>query len=705
MGLLRSVAALHASGHPVDWRRRYPAGLRHVVLPNTPWRRERVWVEHPDGAGRAGRRRKVSAAGEGPFGAHPLLERHVPLAGIPDRHVWEVDLDTVAFPYLAHHRVHGAVVVVGMTFVEMAVAAGARLFGQVPELLTAIDFEHALVLPEGATRTVQIIVSQGEDDRLDFEVHSRAEPSPDDFPRWLRHASGTIHHPRSPSGPIGARSELGPIRDRCAEMLRGDDCYKFLADIGAEFLPLLQGIQRSWLGDGHLETLAEIEEPHALVEEISRHHVHPAVLDACGQALLVPFSIAAASAEVGTCVPRRIDRLWIGERPGRTFWSHARRNGEMKADSFSGDVRLLDDTGAVLVEVQGFHLQAPEHHEVDLGESLFQVEWQPAPHADAGPAAIETSGRWLILADRSGAAATLRSLIEARGEDCIMATRSDHYERLAPDHYLIDPGCPDDFERLLSDVLSAGGPACPGVVHLFSLDGSDEADVARLEEAQESGPIAVLHLVQALGKFAGTRAPRIWVFTAGAAAGEDASTPASMVDAPLWGLGRTIANEHPEFRFTTVDIPRTHDVAVLEEAFAELWSPDDENQIALLPAGRLAARLVRRSLDELGADRGGSSCLQGGRHLPHHRRVRWPRTGSRRLDGGSRRPEPRARRPARGVLGCRTCGRGRTAGPWRQRRGEHGGCRSGGRAGGARGDDARRAAGAAWDHPRSRCPR
>ena len=43
--------------------------------------------------------------------------------------------------------VHGAVVVVGMTFVEMALAAGARLFGQVPELLTAIDFERARCCP------------------------------------------------------------------------------------------------------------------------------------------------------------------------------------------------------------------------------------------------------------------------------------------------------------------------------------------------------------------------------------------------------------------------------------------------------------------------------------------------------------------------------------------------------------------------------
>ena len=229
-----------------------------------------------------------------------------------------------------------------------------------------------------------------------------------------------------------------------------------------------------------------------------------------------------------------------------------------------------------------------------------------------------------------------------------MVTRSDHYERLAPDHYLVDPGCPDDFERLLGEARSSRLADRHVRVSSTSSAWTDPTrrTYRRLEEAQESGPIAVLHLVQALGKFAGPRAPRIWVFTAGAVADEDASTPGSMVDAPLWGLGRTIANEHPEFHFTTVDIPRTRDVAVLEGAFAELWSPDHENQIVLFPAGRLAARLVRRSLDELGSERGGSYCLQEGRHLPHHRRVRWPRTGGRRLDGGSRRPEPRARRPA-----------------------------------------------------------
>ncbi|WP_437320287.1 SDR family NAD(P)-dependent oxidoreductase [Sorangium sp. So ce385] len=53
--LLESLGALHAHGHPVDWKRRYPSGGRCVSLPGYPWQREPYWLPGGGGARRAAR--------------------------------------------------------------------------------------------------------------------------------------------------------------------------------------------------------------------------------------------------------------------------------------------------------------------------------------------------------------------------------------------------------------------------------------------------------------------------------------------------------------------------------------------------------------------------------------------------------------------------------------------------------------------------
>ncbi|WP_437947156.1 SDR family NAD(P)-dependent oxidoreductase [Sorangium sp. So ce296] len=60
--LLESLGALHAHGHPVDWKRLYPSGGRCVSLPGYPWQREPYWL--PGGRGCGARRAARSDGAE-----------------------------------------------------------------------------------------------------------------------------------------------------------------------------------------------------------------------------------------------------------------------------------------------------------------------------------------------------------------------------------------------------------------------------------------------------------------------------------------------------------------------------------------------------------------------------------------------------------------------------------------------------------------
>jgi myxalamid-type polyketide synthase MxaE and MxaD len=99
---------------------------------------------------------------------------------------------------------------------------------------------------------------------------------------------------------------------------------------------------------------------------------------------------------------------------------------------------------------------------------------------------------------------------------------------------------------------------------------------------------SALLTVQALAQAEQAPAPRLWLVTRGT----QAITPGEVAagQAPLWGLGRTIAYEHPELRCTLVDLDQAAPNA--QELCDELCSDSADDQVALRRGERYGARLA-----------------------------------------------------------------------------------------------------------------
>ncbi|HLW48922.1 MAG TPA: SDR family NAD(P)-dependent oxidoreductase [bacterium] len=222
-----------------------------------------------------------------------------------------------------------------------------------------------------------------------------------------------------------------------------------------------------------------------------------------------------------------------------------------------------------------------------------------APSPPAVPAELPREARtWLIFADRQNIAARVAQWLRQRGASCVLVDHAEAFARPAADRFEVRPGCAEDMRRVL-DALGTGQAASGQVLHLWSLDipSSDTLSSAALAQSQALGVVSVLHLVQALDGARWT--PRLWLATGGS----QLETRA-VGQSPLWGLGRVIQNEHPEFQCMLVDMSAERDGADVEALCAELVSATAEREIALrgrarwvprldrLPAGRL--RTVRR---------------------------------------------------------------------------------------------------------------
>jgi NAD(P)-dependent dehydrogenase (short-subunit alcohol dehydrogenase family) len=102
-----------------------------------------------------------------------------------------------------------------------------------------------------------------------------------------------------------------------------------------------------------------------------------------------------------------------------------------------------------------------------------------------------------------------------------------------------------------------------------------------------------LAVVQGLAKQ--ERAPRLWWVTRGAVA-VTTEQPVDEALGSLWGLGRTVMQEHPELGCRLVDV-ESGGVGV-ESVLRELCTGDDETEVAWRSGQRRVARLVRAPAED-----------------------------------------------------------------------------------------------------------
>ncbi|UQA57015.1 type I polyketide synthase [Polyangium aurulentum] len=605
--MLSSLGALHVAGHPVQLGRIHAAGGQLAPLPPYPFQRERHWFE---GEEEGHSREATGGTGRRRARVHPVLGERLELSSAPGLCVWETDVDVETLSYLQDHLVHGTAVLPGMAYIAMALTAADEIFGPGPRVLADIEFHRALFLPEGTTRTLQTSITPADDGGALVRVHSRprseAARAPGDG--WVLHMSARIEPTDSPlAAASAALPSVAHLEERCGEEIAVAEFYRALERIGNHFGPRHQGIERLARGQG--DAVGRVRLPRSLEPEADGYFMHPAFLDACCQVGLAavpvgdePRGDAGPLGVKSAFMPFRIDRLVAHRRPGPRVWSHARMTPRERAD-IAEDLCLFDTEGGVLVEIiglQGRYLERSTEAALPtaLEQWLYEIAWQPSQRAErASDVSASGAGKWMILADRSGVGEALAARLTELGESSVLVHPGQTYACLDRDRFCIRPGEASDMARLVEEVFGPGGSSCRGAVHLFSLD-APAADLspASLRAAQTLVCTSAAHLVQALvaRPDQGT-SPRLWFVTRGAMRlGSDAVAPA-LAQAPLWGLGRVIAEEHPNLWGGLVDLcPDAAPAAQAHGLSAEVRSGDGEDQLAFRDGRRYVARLVRR---------------------------------------------------------------------------------------------------------------
>ncbi|WP_329383939.1 type I polyketide synthase [Streptomyces sp. NBC_01716] len=355
------------------------AGARHTVAVNwCGWTEVGMIGNTADAAPEIFRRLEqgLAPADETPTD-HPLL------GGRVDGSEDETTFTTVVTPdfhwVLAEHRMGGAAVFPGTSYIEMMCAAHWELTGPGPVELTDVLFSRPLAVQE--PRELQVRARRTGAGTYEMTVRSRSVGV--DEGRWQHHAMGVVAGHPEDDGP--ARRDLGALRKEYEHVWTPDSYQQPVALVG--FGPHWPVIERFHLGDaGHLVSLRL---PEGQDEDLGDFVVHPSLLDgATGLSMFLPEVIESG----GSYLPVGYRRVVVRESLSGRLQSHVRPTGQGDDSAKATfDIGIMDENGREIVSVEEFTIHVFQADEL-VGTVDAAADAARAPEPAGRPVPAATSG-------------------------------------------------------------------------------------------------------------------------------------------------------------------------------------------------------------------------------------------------------------------------------------------------------------------------
>ncbi|MEU6275215.1 SDR family NAD(P)-dependent oxidoreductase [Streptomyces populi] len=489
----QALGALHHRGVPVDWssvhRDEKP---RRTSLPSYPWQRERYWF-NDDAGGEA----TVSAADDAP-GA--LFEGHL-LSGAP---AFSPRLDELSEVFVQSGP-DGRRSVSAGGFCHWALAGAAKLPGAQPRLVDRfVVGEPLLVDPEHRPARIRVyVLPQDDEGRSLFLCFSRQGVESVESGSWRLHARGVLV--RRPTDIRHAGGDLEAVRARCRPVDPSDLTVPGWAE------PVLNEVYQ---GPG--EVLAEV---NRTAEELPRGALLDLTLGLLRQS---EKALPSAGTPVPTAVPEGTRRYVHG------WLDPAEEDGELR-----GGLEILGSDGSVLIMMRDVHLRssAPSAQDVPRparAETVWEEVWRPV-----GPGAAEErslAGERVLLVGPGGTAGSTTGVQESVAKRLALRGAVVSHAAASADAVLDALAGEHTYAHLV--LLSA-----------LELPGGDYG-AESVGQARAEAEHVFLAAARQLAR--DESATRMWVVTRGAQWTGPGQRDICLPAAPLWGLGKVAALEHPE---------------------------------------------------------------------------------------------------------------------------------------------------------------
>ncbi|PSF39268.1 beta-ketoacyl synthase [Aphanothece hegewaldii CCALA 016] len=227
----------------------------------------------------------------------------------------------------------------------------------------------------------------------------------------------------------------------------------------------------------------------------------------------------------------------------------------------------------------------------NLDEEFYQINWIQKSNPSA-TTIKPLAGNWLIFAEQAkgeDAICLVSTLVEEFkkiNQSCILVYPGETYQKTEPEIYKINPASKEDYQTLCKEIKDLN---LQGIIHLWSLEQNQELSTSVLENSQKTTTQSILYLLQTLTEYSINS--QLWITTNNTQSVTGNEQKLLLTGSTLWGLGKVIALEYPEYWGGIIDLSSTTDGNEVTLLLNEIINSDSENQIAFRQGKRYVARL------------------------------------------------------------------------------------------------------------------
>lgn len=584
--LLSSLGKLYTFGFPIVWDQLYSKKDQPFIkLPTYPWQRDSYWLETEEAL--FDRQYQVD---------HTLLGQQL---NHPNPS-WQSFINFELTPYLNDHKVEQSVVFPGAGYVEIGLAIHRDLSEDKPCLLEDLKFHQALMVGSGLDT---VLHSHYDPKDKIFSIHSSKQ---DKISQWTKHATGKISDTILDTPP---QLDINTLKRLCTEQVDRDQVYAHLEQSGLYYGPWFRGIQKLWKGEN--QVLVQVGSYQQWTEKEQNYRLHPTLLDACFQALMVILK-----QDENLYLPVQINRIRFYATPRSPFWGHL-KVGRHTSKIIECDITLCDSEGKIYAEIETLRCKSVPKGQSEedlslLNGWLYRSSWEKLslPTARTLPNTEVLKHPIILLMDQSELGFSLaKQLANESSETVIQVQSGSDYQHLKKSLFQVRSFNSSDIQRVLDTVGMFKSVVC-----LWGLETQETLDPVGLNLLSKC-----LELIQTLIKHSEKpdtqtqKPPRLYFITEGAQPLSDRDIT-SLHLAPVVGLSRVTVSEHSSLLCTVLDLdpnhestsnhaPSEHSLAThslaIQSLALEILSDNPDTEVAWREGQRWVNRLLREHADSL----------------------------------------------------------------------------------------------------------
>lgn len=258
------------------------------------------------------------------------------------------------------------------------------------------------------------------------------------------------------------------------------------------------------------------------------------------------------------------------------------------------------------------HPPQPENSAGRIDHYLYEEQWWIR---DRDQSQSSRPGVYVVLADRSGVGQSLAARLCRDGHQVVQVYAADMFCQYSDLAFGVEPSTAAHYEKVWQ-FLYQHHSSIQAIVHLWALDSPaphslTADDLAQLQHCQV---LSILPLVRTM-KQPGRAAAPLWIVTRAAIGAPADAILEGISQSPLWGVGKTLALEHPELSGGIIDLSPVPSENEIDLLAADLTAPDRERWIAFRGGQRYVPRLERahiRAATPVRISREGTYLITGG---------------------------------------------------------------------------------------------